>query len=98
MKCQLTQNNLVNNTWAAMGSWMERPIGRKAAKTAAVMKDIDIDIDPDEYVSSMKVSNESWKGSEWVAAVVEKKTAYCWKRWTHTISWNFTVCMIRKEW
>ena len=43
-----------------MGIGMESPNGSKAAKTAAVTKDIDVDIDPDGVVSSMKVSDVSW--------------------------------------
>ena len=41
-------NKLVNNARAAMGSGMEHPIGSKAAKTAVMMKDVNVDIDPDE--------------------------------------------------
>ena len=51
---------------------MEQPIASKAAKTAVAMKDVDVDIDPDGDVSSMKVGDGSWmsalndveKGSE----------------------------------
>ena len=54
--CQLTDNKLVTNTRAAMGSGLEHPIGRKAAKTAVAIKDVDIVIDPDWDVASMKTS------------------------------------------
>ena len=47
----------VNNTRAAMGNGMECLIGSKAAKTAAVMEDVDIEIDLYGDVSIMKVSN-----------------------------------------
>ena len=33
---------------------------KKVGKTVVAMKDIDIDIDPDEDLSSMKVSDGSW--------------------------------------
>ena len=41
---------------------MECPIGSKAAKTAVMTRDIyiDIDVDPDEGVASMKESDGSW--------------------------------------
>ena len=63
MMHQLTENKLVNNKRAAMGSGMECPIGSKEAKTAALMKDTDIDIDPDGDLSSVKVSDGSWKSA-----------------------------------
>ena len=37
-----------------MGSAMECPIRSKAAKTAAMTRDVDIDVDPDEDVASIK--------------------------------------------
>ena len=43
-----------------MGSGMEHPIGTKAAKIAAKTRDIDIDIDPNRDVVSVKESNGSW--------------------------------------
>ena len=39
---------------------MEHPVGSKAATKAAAMNDIDIDIDPDGDVSSVKVSDRLW--------------------------------------
>ena len=59
MMQQLMEKNLLNTTKAAMGSEMERPIGSKAAKKAAAMRGIDIDIDPDGDISNMKVSDGS---------------------------------------
>ena len=47
----------VNNTRAARGSGMEFPIGSEAQKTAAAMKDVGFEIDPDGDVSCMKVSD-----------------------------------------
>ena len=84
MRHQLTNNKVVNNTRAAMGSGIEHPIRRKAAKTAATMRDIDIDIDPDGDVASMKVSdgllisamNDVKERSEHVAAVLKEKIVY----------------------
>ena len=60
MRHQLTNNKLVNNTRAAIGSGMEHPIGSKAAKTVAMIKNVDIDIDPDGDVTSVKASDGSW--------------------------------------
>ena len=60
MTCQSTKNISVNNTRATMRGGMEHSIGSKAAKTAEATKDNNIDIDPDEDVSSMKVSDRSW--------------------------------------
>ena len=66
-----------------MGSGMEHPIGSKVAKTSATMKDVNVDIDPDGDVASMKVSNGLWmlvvndvkKGTEHVAAALEEKNS-----------------------
>ena len=57
MSCQSMENTLVNNRRASMGSRMKCSLGSKAAKTAAAMKDVDIDIDPERDASSMKVSD-----------------------------------------
>ena len=43
-----------------MGSGMEHRIGSKGAKTAFAMKDVEIDVDPDGDVISMKVHDWSW--------------------------------------
>ena len=50
------ENKLVNNTKAAMESEMKCPIGSKAAKTAAGMKEIDNHIDADGDIASLKMS------------------------------------------
>ena len=63
---------------------MENPIGGKAAKTAVMIKDVNIDIDPDGYVANMKVSDGSWmsamndvkKGSECITSALEEKKMY----------------------
>ena len=67
----------------AIESGMKCHIVSKAAKTAVVMKDSDIDIDPDGDVASMKLSDGSWmsamndvkKGNECIAAVLEEKNS-----------------------
>ena len=60
MMHQLTNNKLVNNARVTLGSVMEHPIESKVANTAAKMRDVDVDIDPDGDVASMKVSDRSW--------------------------------------
>ena len=57
MMHHLINHKLVNNTRAAMESGMEYSIGSKTAKTAAMMRDVDVDIDPDGDVGSMKESD-----------------------------------------
>ena len=78
--CKLTDNKLVNNQRAAMGSGMECHIRTKAART----RDVDVVIDPNEDVLSVKESDESWmktmndlkKMSDHVIAALEEKTIY----------------------
>ena len=60
MTHQLTNNKSANNIRAAMGSGTEYPIRRKAAKTAVMMRDVDINIDQDRDVDSVKMSDGSW--------------------------------------
>ena len=60
MTRQLKEKKLVNNTRAAIGSGMECPMYSKAAKAAAVMKDVELEMDLHGDKSSIKVSDESW--------------------------------------
>ena len=59
MMYHLIDNKSVNNTNATMGSGTEHTIRSKAAKTAAMMRGVGIDIDPDGDVASMNESDWS---------------------------------------
>ena len=63
---------------------MEHPVGTKAATIAAMTRGIDIDINPDRDVLSLKKIDGSWitamndikKGSHCIAAAVEEKSIF----------------------
>ena len=47
-------------TFETMGSGMEPPRASTAEKAEVVIKDVKLEMDPDDKVSSIKVSDGSW--------------------------------------